>query len=74
MVIWFLHNNYGPRCCGIIWQYSNDHKPCNFKPLRRLQRLGLGDMRFLYNTPVILLYKSSTRLLTPLPPRLSTWV
>ncbi len=70
MFIWFLHNTFGPRNRGITPLRANWHKPCGYWVLSHPQGLGRCDIWFLYNTPGILLYRSSTGLLTPLPPGL----
>lgn len=68
MLIWFLHKTYGPRNCDITPRRPNRRNSLHCTRLGRLQRLLRDDIWFLYKTPTVLLYKSSTRLLTPLPP------
>lgn len=74
MFIWFLHNTFRSRYRNInpLWHFAC--KARIHKSAGCFLQGSRGNIWFLYNTPSFLLYKSSTGLLTPLPPRLRTWV
>ena len=72
MVIWFLHKTFGPRHRGIRPSQQVSHNPCVCRAFGHDLQWTRGYIWFRYKTPSIFLYKSSTDLLTPLPPRFRT--